>query len=401
MKPYIKKFHSVIWIQAGGHLLTSFTAVILLPFLTLHLYNQTNHNVLQATLIIGIQPLAEFLLTITLGGWVDRFSRRTILLSSMIIQITALSGFAFADGFIAFGLLNLLNACGRFIYIPAARAQVTDITPLPHRAEAFAILSTADSVGALCGPILGALLFKVSPALMFLASAALLLVYLFIAAKLLPETYQPAHLEHAQRNEKFKWSRHSLLLWLMIGSLPLSLFHSQMETNWPLYLKNHFIHDIFIFSMLSTIGNLLFIGLEIYIVNKSAKISLVKIVLGSYFLYTAAAIGFGFSHHAALFIPAEILFTLGAIMSLNRLQSVLSIIAPPQFMARYFAIYGSHWDISRALGPVAGGWILAKTGGYGLFLSLILALLAGASIQARTVRRIEKQYDVHSVKNVS
>ncbi|KGX89934.1 MDR family MFS transporter [Pontibacillus marinus] len=388
MKSYLMKFPQVVWIQAVGHALTSFVSIILLPFLTLYLYDQLSENIVLTTLIVGVQPFTEILFTILFGGWIDRLGRRPVMLGSLLFQVIAIGGFAFASHVWLFVLFTFINGVGRFVYIPAARAQIADTVSQNKQAETFALLSTASSIGALGGPAIGAFLFKVNQEILFITMATFILIYLLAGLKLLPESNPRAS---ATSSYNLKSRDYKMLGWLMIGMLPISLFHAQMETNWPVFLKETVTNYLVVFSVLETIGTIVFILFEVILVNRTSQFSRFRVIQTGYILYALSSLGFGFFNHIVGFIVSQVLFCLGAILTLNHIQTFISTLAPEDHKGRYFALFGLHWDISRSVGPFLGGTVLAGIGGEGLYVTVFLLIVLGVGSQIRLIRSIESK----------
>lgn len=389
MKAYLGQFPQIVWIQTVGHALTSFVSIILLPFLTLYMYDQFGENIVLTTLVIGVQPLTEILFTLLLGGWIDRFGRRPIILWSLIIQIVALSGFAFADQIWLFVLFTFLNGVGRFVYIPAARAQISDKVPSKKQAETFALLSTASSIGALGGPVIGAILFRYNQELLFLVMAVATLLYLLVGLKFIPESNP--HVRTKGPAYKLNVKDHKVIGWLLIGMLPLSLFHAQMETNWPVYLKENLTNYLLVFSVLETLGTVVFIAFEVILVNRTLRFARFRVIQVGYSLYALATIGFGFSHHIVGFIVSQVMFCMGAILTLNHMQTLISRLAPEAHKGRYFALFGLHWDISRSVGPFLGGAVMALMGGNGLFIIAFFLIIIGGVSQTKAIQTLDHE----------
>jgi len=392
MKSYLMKFPQVVWIQAVGHALTSFVSIILLPFLTLYMYDQFGENIVLTTLIVGVQPFTEILFTILFGGWIDRLGRRPIMLGSLLLQVVAISGFAFADHVWLFVLFTFINGVGRFVYIPAARAQIADTVSRNKQAETFALLSTASSIGALGGPVIGAFLFKVNQEILFITMATFILIYLLAGLKLLPESNPRA--SATASSYKLKSRDQKMLGWLMVGMLPISFFHAQMETNWPVFLKENVTNYLVVFSVLETIGTIVFILFEVILVNRSSQFSSFRVIQIGYILYALSSLGFGFFNHIVGFIVSQVVFCLGAILTLNHIQTFISTLAPEAHKGRYFALFGLHWDISRSVGPFLGGAVLAGIGGEGLYVTVFLLIVLGGFSQIRLIRSIESKEEI-------
>lgn len=81
--------------------------------------------------------------------------------------------------------------------------------------------------------------------------------------------------------------------------------------------------------------------------------------------------------------------TIGESIGLTHIQTFISRLAPPHMLGRFYAIYGLHWDISRSIGPLAGGLILTSFGGEIMFYSLSACLLAAGFLQSHIMERSE------------
>ncbi|MGP4062282.1 MFS transporter [Halobacillus sp. H74] len=397
MKSYLRQIPQPVWIQTIGHALTSFISIILLPFLTLYMYNHFGENIMLTTLVIGVQPFTEIIFTFLFGGWIDRFGRRPVMLSSLLFQFIALTGLAFADHLWLFVFFIFLNGVGRFVYTPAARAQISDIVPEKNQAETFALLNTASSIGALGGPVTGALLFQYDQKILFLSMGLLVLMYFLIGLKYIPETYPSTPVS----STCYKLDRrdYKMIGWLVIGMLPLSFFHAQMETNWPVFLKENLVHYLFIFSLLETIGTVVFILFEVVLVQRTRHFSQIRVIQTGYLLYGAASLGFGFSDHLSGFIVSQLIFCMGAILTLNHMQTIISTLAPSAHKGRYFALFGLHWDISRTGGPFLGSIVLSAFGGETLFFITFALIISGGLMQKRLLKSL-LQTESHPFKSV-
>ncbi|WP_242520224.1 MDR family MFS transporter [Halobacillus kuroshimensis] len=366
-----------IMIQAGGHALISFISILLLPFLTLYMYDRFDENLGLAALVIGIQPFTEILFTLFFGRWIDRFGRRPVLLGSLFFQITAMVGFIVAADVWTFAVCAFLNGLGRFVYIPAARAQISETVPLEKQTRTFALLETGSNIGALAGPAVGAVLFSWHPPLLFALMAVLTFIYALIVWLWLPESWTGVLTGVSER----KPVPYKKLAFLACSMLPISLFHAQMETNWPVYLKENTEHYLWTFSVLQMTGTLFFICFEVLLAHWAEKWPRNRVIQTGWLFYTAAAFGFAFSSHFVGLIVSQLLLCIGAVLVLNPMQTFISAIAPQAHKGRYFALFGLHWDFSRSAGPFTGGLFLSFFGGGWLFSTLGILLIIGGFIQ--------------------
>ncbi|WP_167568584.1 MDR family MFS transporter [Brevibacillus migulae] len=384
---YTHRYHPTIQIRFAGELLTSVTGSMLAPFLLLYLHDKLGGSVMLPMLIVGLQPLTDIFITMISGGIADRIGRRPVILFALLLQIVAISGFIAAESVWAFALLYMLNGAGRSLYIPAQRAQIADLVDEKQRVEVFSILSTIGYAGQIAGPILGLLLFHFHSAAVFALEALSLTVYLLLfwwkGTESLPLSSAASRAASAAR-PAFSLSRflreNRAVLALMVSTLPISFFYAQTETNLRIHLQRTFPDYLTIIASLATAHAIMIILLQIWLVKRTESFPIKRILLIAGISYFTAALLLGFAHSFALLLAAQFAMTIGEVIGLTHLLNYVAALAPPEKRGLYFSLYGMHWDISRTVGPVLGGWMLTHSGGQALFT--LCALLLGAGMVA-------------------
>ncbi|MCA0983199.1 MFS transporter [Halobacillus yeomjeoni] len=387
MISYFKDVSRIIWLHSIGHGLLSFNSIVLLPFLTLYMYEHFDENLLLTTLVIGVQPLTEIVLTIALSGVIDRWRRRTVLLNSLLFQFVAISGYVFAEDLWMFVVLAVLNGIGRFVYIPASRAHISQSVPLHKQTITFALLSTASSIGALTAPAISAGFVEFNHQLLFVVSSLLLAGYWLLCFRFLPRE-EGENSKKVSNNQEKSQSPSKILWWLGMAMLPISLYHAQLETNWPIFLKENLLNYLVVFSLLETLSTFIFIGFEVLLVRLVKPMPRIRVIQMGYLFYGISSLGFGLSYHIVGFILSQLMFCLGAIFTLNAMQTQVSILAPDQLKGKYFALFGLHWDISRSTGPFLGGLLMTAIDGSGLFITVAILLISGGILQTSVIKKV-------------
>jgi MFS family permease len=385
MRKFLNRYPGLVWIRVFGEMLTSITGSMLAPFLIIYLYDKLDGNILLPMVIVGLQPLSEIIITFLGGGLTDRIGRKKIIVAGLALQAGAMAGFIFAESVWLFALLYILNGAGRSVYIPAQRAQIADSVENSIRSEVFALINTVGAAGMALGPVIGYFVYTQEPGIIFGLQAAALTIYLAVVCFKLPETIPVESGETGTLNGRIKLrtflSQHTYVLSLMAFSLPISFFYAQTETNYRIYLEELFPEFLAVLTILASIKAVMCILLEIPLVRWSNRFSLNKILIISYSLYFIAALSYGFSTSLLLLILTQLIVTIAESLGLNRLLNHISEIAPSTKRGLYFAIYGTHWDISRMAGPFLGGLILMEWGGAVLFLLSALLLFLGGVAQ--------------------
>ena len=129
----------------------------------------------------------QFLFGPVIGNLSDRFGRRPVLLTSMLVFGTnyALMGFAPSISWLFVG--RALTGISGAIYAPA-NAFIADVTPPDKRAQGFGLIGAAFGFGFILGPAIGGLLAELGPRAPFFAAALLALVNFAFGFFVLPET---------------------------------------------------------------------------------------------------------------------------------------------------------------------------------------------------------------------
>ncbi|MCR8643966.1 MFS transporter [Paenibacillus sp. N1-5-1-14] len=396
---YIKQnYHITIQIRMFGELLTSLTSSMLAPFLLLYLHTKLEGSVLLPLIIVSLQPLAEIGATIAGGNIADRFGRKPIILGALGMQIVAMVGFMFAESIWLFASLYILNGIGRSFYIPAERAQIADVVPDEKRAEVYGVLNTLGYIGQGLGPVLGMMVFAFEPSYVFGIQACSLLIYSLVFWKKIDETAPgvaneihenltkttvkvDSYLSHEPTDSVFvnlkRWiGNHQFVLLLMLCALPISFFYAQTETVFRLHVQATFADYVSIIAILATVKACLSIGLQIWLIKKTEKLPLQSIMLITCLCFMVTSLLYGYSTLLWPLIAAQLLLTIGESLGLTRLQQYVAQIAPATKRGLYFSIHGTHWDISRSIGPIVGGMIFVQAGGASIFTLTAILLVA-------------------------
>ncbi|UFJ39821.1 MFS transporter [Brevibacillus humidisoli] len=393
----LKRYDTAIWVRVFGTVLTTLTGFMLRPFLVLYLYDKLDGSILLPMVVVGLQPLTGILVTLWGGGLTDRYGRKPLMVTALIVQTLSMTGFIFAESVWEFAALTLLNGFGMALFFPAANAQVTDVVPEEQRAEVFALLHTALNVGAACGPLLGLALFTQSPALVFSCAAAASLVYLLTVLWKIPETL-PADLRlrslPVSRHPKMKLTQHKPLLWMTLFATPIGLLYAYTESVLPLHLKANFVNYETVFVWLMTINGTTVILLQIWLTKKTEHLALHNVILVAYLLFATVAFGYGFGKVFILLALIEIVFTIGEMLVGPHMQKAVSILAPPEMRGRYFSIYGLNWQVAKAVGPLFGGVLLSAFGGELMFSVVAVLLLVSGLAQYRLLRQLRHDSQV-------
>lgn len=399
MKPmfnFLGRYDAAIWIRVLGTVLTAVTGFMLRPFLVLYLYDKLGNSVLLPMLVVGLQPLVGMVMSVWGGQLTDRYGRKPLMLISLLIQTVSMAGFMFAQSVWQFAIFAVLNGVGMSLFFPAANAQVADVVPLRQRAEVFALLHTALNLGSAIGPMLGLLVFKQSPALVFGIASAATLTYALLVWRKIPETMPPiaeGAVSQSAKPPKFVLRDHQTILWLTLFALPVGLLYAQAESILPLHLRSQFPNFETIFATLMTINGTTVVLLQMWLAKRTEHVAAQKVILIAYLLLALVGFGYAYAPSFAILIGVELVFTIGEMLNGPHLQKVVSQIAPTEMRGRYSSIYGLSWQLPRALGPLLGGALFEAFGGRVTFTFFGCLLLVAGACQHHLLKRIAARVD--------
>ena len=389
----LRRYDRAIWIRVIGTILTTVTSFAIRPFLAIYLYDKTG-SVYYAGIILGLAPLAGILTNLLGGGLTDKYGRKPVMVLSLFFQSLPMFGYIFATTPLQFCLISLLNGMAAALFFPAANAQIADIVPENQRSEVFALMHTALNVGAAVGPMLGLMMITINQKLVFFLSGFALLIYCLLVFALIPETLKPRILGQSAEKKPLKLAEHKLLMAMTLLALPVTLLYSQVESNFPIYLRENFTNYLTIFTSMMTMNGIVVVLSAVWLAKRTEKLFTPNVLFCGYVLFALVGIGYGlgpaFKSLAVLFL-AEFIFTIAECITFPNQQKLISIIAPADMRGRYFSIFGLNWGIAKSSGPILGGLILMNASGLVLFLVIsVLLLVCGIALQRLTAAKISK-----------
>lgn len=127
------------------------------PFITVYFGTALGNHI--AGILMTVPPLFSLIGSLLGGALADRIGRRPVMLFGACLQAVMFALFAVSPShwidYMAFIGLGL----GGAIYRPASSAMVADLVPAHSRRQIFATFTTANNIGAVLGPALGAVFF--------------------------------------------------------------------------------------------------------------------------------------------------------------------------------------------------------------------------------------------------
>ncbi|WGV26621.1 MFS transporter [Halotia branconii] len=370
---------------------------IILPILPLYA-EQFGAKPHEATLLIAIYSLMQFLFAPLWGRFSDRYGRRPILLLTLFGSVIAYAGLSFANSlwilFIARSLAGIMAG-----NIATAQAYIADITTPTNRARGMGMIGAAFGLGFILGPAIGGLLVGSDPNnanfhLPSLFAAGLSLLALVCALMLLPESLN-SQIKAKIQTHRYRQRR---LNWLQLSQRPqfcmlagiyffVTFAVAAMDSTLALWSKQQLNwgpqQTSYLFAFMGIVSTIIQGGL----------IGLLKKRLGEIKLLTWGILGLGlgllligFSQSLILLLVATALVAWGISVSQPILNSLISQTTTAEEQGQILGIANSCSALARIVGPTWAGVSFMKFGIDAPFLSGSLVMLLALTLSLRVIK---------------
>ena len=365
------------------------------------------------TLLGASYSLAQFIMLPVWGRLSDRYGRRPILLSSIMVAIIGYTLFGLAGSLGALFGARILAGVGT-ANIATAQAVIADLTTAKDRASGMALIGIAFGLGFVVGPAIGGIFAQYGLATPAFIAAGLSAVNLVSAAFLVPETL-PKHLRGQGRTDTRAFRAGRIARALRVPNLGqmlviyfmVTLGFALMEQTLPLFIEHVFVPagaafptDPFAASLLGldagdafdretsaaalTTWLLVVVGITAIVVQGGLIRVLVRIAGERMLLVVGLAIEalalacFPFAGWQVSFLALLIgsgVLAVGSGLYNPSASALLSLSAPEDIQGSTLGLGQSMSALGRVLGPAMAGLIFEWNTDVPFFLAAVLILM--------------------------
>ncbi|MGI2328404.1 MDR family MFS transporter [Planococcus sp. YIM B11945] len=361
------------------------------PFITVYFSESLGSGI--AGMMMMVPPLFSMIGSLAGGALADQLGRRPVMLLGAFFQIAMFVMFAVSPSpwidYVAFIGIGL----GGAVYRPASSAMVADLVPAETLRHVFAAFATANNLGAVLGPALGAIFFFHYRQELLWTCAGVLLIY-FIAIYFMVQETMPKKSKNSlsiARTFQYQWQGYGIifrdkvfLVYMAAGIFSLIPI-MQLDLYLPVYIFDYVPAQAFfawndfnftlsseeIFGWLVGFNGLLFVLFIIPVTKWFNKWNERNIFILSALLAGFGTFFVGLSSNIWFLFFVTILFTFGEIVRSPVSQSFISRYAPEHARGQYLGADSLQYTISKFLAPLTvflSGWMRPM----GIF-SIILA----------------------------
>ena len=383
---------TAVWalvVARGVNRLGAFT----LPFLAVLLNDDLGASVATAGLLVGVFGIATIPSRLAGGELADR-------LGPVVTITLGLAGCAVAQLWVALSR-SLPSAVGAVVllglafelYEAPSQALMADLTPEGDRASAYGLLGAALSGAGVVAGLLAAWLGSIDLRWLFVADAfsclaAAVVVVTVVRPALTSASRRPLRSPDASPAAGGRganpWRDHRLLLLLATGTA-FAVTYLALVTALPLTLAARGIAPERA-GLLLTVSALTVVAGQPLLRWAPLRPRAHALTAG-YVVLAAGLLGTGVSTGLTGFAAAAVLWSVGDLLLLGHMWTLVAGIAPRGSSGRYLAAYGLSWGVATAVAPLLATQLLAVRGPLVLWGTLAAVALALAAAQPALVTR--------------
>ena len=372
-----RRFVTAIAIDAVG-------SGVFMPVSMLYFLVTTDLSLVQVGAAISIASAVAIPAGPLLGGVVDRYGAKTVLLAGNLAQFVGFLAYLFTDSFIGLTLWTVLVATGRTAFWGSYGNIVAAISEPGEREKWFGFLGALRNVGFAVGGLLSGVAISVGTQTAYL-SVVLVNAVSYAVAFLLLLAVPPTH-AGGHRAPEGAWAtvlrdRPYRLLW----AVQLVYSTAMMVLNFaiPVYAVTVLGLPGWVTGAVFTI-NTVMVGFGQGLVVRGMTghrrwrlLVLTNVVFALSFVVMLGAGGLSPALGTLTLLLGAIVYTGGELLGGPVLGALGAEAAPEHLRGRYLSLMQLAWTISGAAAPVAFAWLLDR-GASATWLALLAVSAAGA-----------------------
>ncbi|UQZ77564.1 MFS transporter [Niallia circulans] len=378
------------------------------PFITVYFGEILGFQI--AGLLMALPPLLSIIGSLFGGNFADSLGRRPVMLLGTFLQMLMFVMFALSTSpwidYIAFIGIGL----GSALYRPASSAMVADLVPERNLRQVFAAFMTVNNIGAVLGPVIGAIFFFHYRQELLWTCALVLFLYLlaiyYITYETLPNSKKELDLTSPLKHSfKERWNGYTIIFrdkifMVYVVAGVFSLFPiMQLDLYLPVYIINNIpTQPLFtwnsnslllssneIYGWLVGLNGLLFVLFILPVANWFKNWQERNIFILSSLLAGIGTFLVGINNNIWYLFFVTVIFTFGEIVRTPVTQSFVSHYAPEHARGQYLAADSLQNTLGKAMGPLTV-FLASFTPPMGIFSLIVVFSIIGVLLYIKLFR---------------
>lgn len=343
------------------------------PFLALYFSQAIGLS--WAGLMMMVPPLISLIGNIIGGNIADTAGRRPVMLIGASVQACMFALFALSSSSLLDYIAFLGISIGGALYKPASDAMVADLVEENHRKEVFATFITFKNIGAVLGPIMGAILFFEYRIWLLWSCAVVLFLYTVVIFIAIEETMpqitnrqrtsllqlfikQLADMKVIMKDRAFMyyiWAGIFSVVAIMQLDLYLAVYVTEHVPSQTIWQGRDWLIELGgaeVLGWMLGLNGVLFVLFILPVTKWLKKWTDQRVFILSCLLAGFGMFAVGFTTNFWLLCLLTVVFTFGEVVRAPVLYHFVSRHAPEQARAQYMGLANMQFTIGRILAPI-------------------------------------------------
>ncbi|WP_084316782.1 MFS transporter [Actinospica robiniae] len=340
-----------------------------LAFLTVLLSRDLGAGLATAGAVSAAFGLATIPSRLLGGRLAERCGPRRTILIGLLGCAAAQLGLAAAPDLALAAVFAIVLGLAFELYEPPSQAMIADAVRPADRTAAFALLTTALSVGNMGAGLVADLVGRSNLRWLFVVDAASCLACaLLVRCSLEPDAARPRRAgapkesgSGAGSGTTSPWRDRTLLL-VTAGGTVFASIYMLIIVALPLSLAGYGLNPASAGLLMAASTLTLVVVRPVMRIRRIAELPVGSMFAGGYVLMALGLAGFALAHTLPTLLGPTALISIGELLVMGRSLALVSDLAPPGAAARYLAVYGLSWGVATFLAPLLSAWLLAAGG---------------------------------------
>ncbi len=387
LKPRIRSlFYTTLIFRAG---------TMAFPFLSAFLLQGEALTTTQIATIVSLYGIGALVADIFAGQLLSIFSTRTIIVTALIFNASALCILPFTSGYIPIAIATLFWGFFYESFTPASYSEITHHTDRDDRKISFSCQRLGINIGMGIGPAIGGVVFVMNGSLLFAINAAICLLaaaYYFIrtsetsnstnewvddpsnnllttASTMEAEepTMGESETAHSANRGAKNWlygsKQSEVRFWFFFMlSLPIHLSFALPPTFLSAYIIEYVGLPSYWVSLIFMVNAILIVLVEVPLNQKMNHVSHSHALLWGYLLSGVGFLIFGHTTLGVVFLLATVLWTFGEMIVFPSLTYYVSEVSEENTLARNMGLYSAGVNIGLIAAPPLAFMLATQSG---------------------------------------
>lgn len=411
----IRLWNTNLKVRLFGEALFNMLFWMYFPFITVYFGAALGNHI--AGILMTVPPIFSIVGSLLGGALADRLGRRPVMLLGASLQTVMFALFALSPSHWTDYAAFIGIGYGGAIYRPASSAMVADLVPVQERRQVFATFTTANNLGAVLGPALGAIFFFQYRQELLWSCSFVLLVYFILIYFIVRETL-PASANSPERSDsilqvfKSQWKGYGIifrdkvfLVYILAGIFALVTI-MQLDLYLAVYVIDYvpsqtlfswnghslILSSTEILGWVLGLNGLLFVLFILPVTKWFRNWKERDVFVLSSLLSGLGTFALGLNTNIWFLFFVTIIFTFGEIVRSPVTQSFISHYAPEHARGQYMGADSLQFTVGRLLAP-ATVFLSAWVPPMGVFGIILLSALISAVLYILLFRMyVEKRH---------